>query len=124
MSTEPQPVRCRNRDRRSNRPRRENNSVIGRLDRTVRVGRDLALSVSHGHAYHPGVSRGILAQRLVLMSETIRRFTGFPIASISQFAVTMNGVVAASLQFIADRSFAGAGKAFDQIIPDAHRDRF
>jgi hypothetical protein len=61
---------------------------------------------------------------VVLMSETIRRFTSFRIASISQFAVTMNGVVAASLQFIADGSLAGAGKAFDQIIPDAHRDRF
>src|SRR5688500_2113510 len=32
----------------------------------------------------------------------------------------MNGLVAAPLQFIADRCFAGAREAFDQIIPDAH----
>ena len=34
---------------------------------------------------------------VVLVPKTIRRFTGFPIAAICQFAVTMNGVVAASL---------------------------
>jgi hypothetical protein len=32
----------------------------------------------------------------------------------------MNGVVAAPLQFIANGRLAGAGKAFDQIIPPAH----
>ena len=35
------------------------------------------------------------------------------------FAVTMNGMVAAPLQFIAHRSFAGAGKAFNQIVSNA-----
>jgi len=57
---------------------------------------------------------------VVLVCEAFRRFTGFGIASISQFAVTMNGMVAAPLQFIAHRSFAGAGKAFNQIISPAH----
>jgi hypothetical protein len=61
---------------------------------------------------------------VVLVSEAFHRFTSFRIATISQLAVAMNGVVASSLQFIANRSLAGAGKAFDQIIPDAHRDRF
>jgi hypothetical protein len=56
---------------------------------------------------------------VVLVCEAIRRFTGFRIASISQFAVTMSGMVAAPLQFIADRSFAGAGKAFNQIVSNA-----
>ena len=57
---------------------------------------------------------------VVLVCEAIRRFSSFRIASISQFAVTMNGMVAAPLQFIADRSFAGAGKAFNQIVSNAH----
>ena len=33
----------------------------------------------------------------------------------------MNGLVAAPLQFCADRRFAGAGNAFDQIVSDAHQ---
>jgi hypothetical protein len=57
---------------------------------------------------------------VVLVCEAIRRFTGFRIASVSQFAVTMNGMVAAPLQLIADRSFAGARKAFNQIVSNAH----
>jgi hypothetical protein len=57
---------------------------------------------------------------VVLVCQAIRRFTGFRIALVSQFAVTMNGTVAAPLQFIADRSFAGARKAFNQIISNAH----
>jgi len=57
---------------------------------------------------------------VVFVCEAIRRFTSFRIALISQFAVTMNGMVAAPLQFIADRSFAGAGNAFNQIISNAH----
>jgi hypothetical protein len=32
----------------------------------------------------------------------------------------MNGLVAAPLQFCADRRFAGAGNAFNQIVFDAH----
>ena len=51
----------------------------------------------------------------------IRRCTSFRIALISQFTVTMNGMVAAPLQFVADCSFAGAGNAFNQIISNAHR---
>jgi hypothetical protein len=57
---------------------------------------------------------------VVLVCEAIRRFTSFRIASISQFAVTMNGMVAAPLQFIADLSFARAGNAFNQIVSNAH----
>lgn len=57
---------------------------------------------------------------VVLMAGAIRRFTGFRIALISQLAVTMDCLVAAPLQFIADRAFASAGKAFNQIVPDAH----
>lgn len=56
---------------------------------------------------------------VVFVCEAIRRFTGFQIASISQFAVTMNGMVATPPQFIADRSLAGAGNAFNQIISNA-----
>ena len=44
----------------------------------------------------------IYMPNVVFVCEAIRRFTGFRIASISQFAVTMNGMVAAPLQFIAD----------------------
>jgi hypothetical protein len=50
----------------------------------------------------------------------IHRFTSFRIAFISQFTVTINGMVAAPLQFFADRSFAGAGNPFNQIIFNAH----
>src|SRR5678815_4912699 len=57
---------------------------------------------------------------VVLVCEAIRRFTSFRISLISQFVATMNGMVAAPLQFIADRSFAGAGKAFNQIVSNAH----
>jgi hypothetical protein len=32
----------------------------------------------------------------------------------------MNGLVAAPLQFCADRRFAGAGNAFNQLISPAH----
>jgi len=49
---------------------------------------------------------------VVLVGQAVRRFTGFRIALVSQFAVTMNGLVSAPLQFIADRSLAGARKAF------------
>jgi len=57
---------------------------------------------------------------VVLVSEAFHRFTGFRIASISQLAVAMDGVVAAALQLITNGSLTGAGKAFDQIIPPAH----
>jgi hypothetical protein len=57
---------------------------------------------------------------VVLVSGALRRFTCFRITLVSQLAVAMNGVVAAPLQFIANGSLAGAGKAFDQIIPPAH----
>src|SRR5260370_35982503 len=56
----------------------------------------------------------------VLVREGIRRCTRFRIALIPQFPVTMNGLVAAPLQFCADRRFAGAGNAFNQIISPAH----
>ena len=57
---------------------------------------------------------------VVLVRQLIGRLTGFRIALVSQFTVTMNGMVAAPLQFIADRSLAGARKAFNQIISNAH----
>ncbi len=57
---------------------------------------------------------------VVVVSGAIRRFTSFRIALISQLAVTMNCMVAASLQFIADRGLASAGEAFNQIIRGAH----
>jgi hypothetical protein len=62
----------------------------------------------------------IYMPNVVLVCEAFPRFTSFGIASISQFAVTMNGMVAAPLQFIARRSFAGAGNAFNQIVSNAH----
>ena len=57
---------------------------------------------------------------VVLVSEAFHRFTSFWIAPVSQLAVAMNGVVAATLQLITDGGLAGAGKAFDKIIPTAH----
>jgi hypothetical protein len=50
----------------------------------------------------------------------IRRYTRFGIVSIRQSPVTMNGLVAAPLQFCADRRFTGAGNASNQIIYPAH----
>ena len=50
----------------------------------------------------------------------VHRFTSFRVALIGQFVVTVNGMIAAPLQFFADRSFAGAGNAFNQIVPNAH----
>src|SRR5438874_3632332 len=58
---------------------------------------------------------------VVLVREAIRRFTSLRIALISQFPVTINGMVTTPLQFMADRRFAGAGNAFNQIISHAHR---
>jgi hypothetical protein len=42
------------------------------------------------------------------------------IALIRQCTVTINGLVAAPLQFGADRRFTGAGNAVNQIISPAH----
>jgi hypothetical protein len=57
---------------------------------------------------------------MVFVRGDIPRFPRFRIAYVSEFAVTMNGMVAAPLQFVADRSLAGAGKTFDQVVPRAH----
>jgi len=57
---------------------------------------------------------------VMLVRKAIERFTGFRIALIRQYAVAMNGVVAAPPQLVADRRLAGAGNPFDQIVPDAH----
>jgi hypothetical protein len=57
---------------------------------------------------------------VVLVRQAIRRFTSFRVALISQFGVTIDGIVTASLQFFANRSLAGAGNALNQIVSDAH----
>jgi len=57
---------------------------------------------------------------VVLVAEAFHRLTSFRIAPVSQLAVAMNGVVAAALQLITNRSLAGAGKALDEIVPPAH----
>jgi hypothetical protein len=57
---------------------------------------------------------------VVLVGDGIRRLTSFRVASVSQFAVTVDSMVTPPLQFIADRGLAGAGKAFDQEILPAH----
>jgi len=62
----------------------------------------------------------IYMPNVVLVRDAIRRFASFRIAFISQFIVTVNGMIAAPLQFFADRSFAGAGNAFNQIVSNAH----
>jgi hypothetical protein len=49
------------------------------------------------------------------------RLASSRIAFIGQFAITIYGVVAAPLQFFADRSFAGARNTLDQVISNAHR---
>jgi len=48
---------------------------------------------------------------VVLVTAAHRGFTSFCIALISQFTVAMNGVAAATLQFLANGSLAGAGDA-------------
>ncbi len=53
---------------------------------------------------------------VVFVRGDIPRFPRFRIAYVSEFAVTMNGMVAAPLQSVADRSLAGAGKTFDQVF--------
>ena len=45
---------------------------------------------------------------------------GVWIAPIGQFAVAVDGVVAAPLQFVADRGFTGAGNAVDDVVLDTH----
>jgi len=57
---------------------------------------------------------------VVLVCATVSRLAGLRIAPISQLTVAMNGVVAAALQLIAHGRLAGAGKAFDEIVPPAH----
>jgi len=66
------------------------------------------------------VSHLLYVPDVVLVSEAFHRFAGFRITPVCQLAVAMNGVVAAALQLITNRSLAGAGKPFDQIIPPAH----
>ncbi|SDD44803.1 hypothetical protein SAMN02799630_03412 [Paenibacillus sp. UNCCL117] len=59
---------------------------------------------------------------MVFGFKAIRRGTRFRVALISQLTIAMNSMVAAPLQFVADRSFAGAGNAINQVIPYAHGD--
>ena len=54
------------------------------------------------------------------MCRAIQRFARLRIALISQFAVTVDGVVTALLQFRGDSGLACPGNAFDQIVPDTH----
>ncbi|GAA0806932.1 VOC family protein [Spirilliplanes yamanashiensis] len=51
----------------------------------------------------------------------VRRLAGDRVALVRRLAVAVHGVVAAALQFVADRRLAGAGDALDQIVPDAHQ---
>ncbi len=53
---------------------------------------------------HPGTLRS---------GATSNGLAGFWIAPIGQFPVAVDGVVAAPLQFVADRGFTGAGNAVD-----------
>jgi hypothetical protein len=57
---------------------------------------------------------------VVFVRGDIPRLSRFRIAYVSEFAVTMNGMVAAPLQFVADRGLAGTGKTLDQVVPRAH----
>jgi len=57
---------------------------------------------------------------VVLVRAALNRITSFGIALISQFSVTIDGMVAASLQFLTDCSLASARNAINQIVPDAH----
>jgi hypothetical protein len=89
-------------------------STAEKRDRLIPVG-DAGLYF----IYMPNVVRGNEGRR-ALVRAAIRRCTGFRMALIGQFPVTMNGMVAAPLQFGADRRLAGAGNACNQIIPHAH----
>jgi hypothetical protein len=55
---------------------------------------------------------------MVLVRKAIQRFTCSWIALISQFPVTIDGMVTTPSQFVADRGLAGAGNTFNQIISD------
>src|SRR5690606_31079771 len=48
---------------------------------------------------------------VVLVPEAFHRFTRFGISPVRQFAITMDGVVAAALQLVTDGRLASAGKA-------------
>ena len=56
----------------------------------------------------------------MLSGATINGLAGFWIAPIGQFPVAVDGVVAAPLQFVADRGFTGAGNAVDDVVLDTH----
>jgi hypothetical protein len=45
-------------------------------------------------------------------------FTCFRLAP--EFSVAVDGLITPPLQFVADRSFAGAGTTVDQVVSDAH----
>jgi hypothetical protein len=60
---------------------------------------------------HPGTMRS---------GATMNGLAGFWIAPIGQFPVAVDGVVAAPLQFVADRGFTGAGNAVDDVVLDTH----
>jgi hypothetical protein len=57
---------------------------------------------------------------MVLVRAALYRCTSCRIALVRQFTVTVDGVAAAPLKFLADRSLAGPGNAFDKIVPPAH----
>src|SRR6478735_3127615 len=57
---------------------------------------------------------------VVLVAATLDRLPSFRVALVGQLAVAMDGVVAAPLQLLANGGLAGAGEAFDQVVPPAH----
>ena len=54
----------------------------------------------------------------MLASASIHGFPRFWIAPIGQLPVAMDGMIAAPLQFVADRRFTGAGNAVDEVVLD------
>jgi hypothetical protein len=50
----------------------------------------------------------------------INRASSFGISYIGQLPVTVNDVVAASLEFYRDRRLATAGDTINQVVPPAH----
>lgn len=57
---------------------------------------------------------------MVLMRQARQRLSGLRTALISQFAIPVDRVIAAALQFVADRGLSRSRDAFDQVVSNSH----
>jgi len=59
--------------------------------------------------------------KVVLVRTTLHRSPGSRVALVRELAVTVNGLVAATPELVADRRLAGTRNTLNEIVPSTHR---